>query len=169
MAWTKEQFKEYNKIYYANNKEKYIEKAKKYVKDNKEKVKETKRKYLKTEAGIKSSSECAKRNYLKNKKKIALQVKLYNKKNKERVAKTKKTYRESNLEANKVYMLEYYENNKEKIKKERINISDKYVIMILRRNHTGLSSHKIPQEIIELKRILIKTERLCQHQSKTLS
>ncbi len=51
---------------------------------------------------------------------------------------------------------------KEKSKHNTINLSNKYIKNLLRVNGQSLKGITVPQEIIELKRIQIKTFRLCQ-------
>ena len=95
----------------------------------------------------------------------------------------KKEYRLSNLEFMRFKSRLKYENNKQKTleinkryrknnpekmrelskkdyKRSSENLTDRYVRNIMKRHYPLVK--EIPQEIIELKRIIIKTYRLCQ-------
>ena len=56
------------------------------------------------------------------------------------------------------------ENRKRAYSRMRKNLSDKYIISLIRDNNRGLSAPQIRQfpELIELQRLIIKTKRLCK-------
>ena len=122
-------------------------------------------------------------NYNAKKEIIIEKSRIYREENKKAISERKKEYRLSNLEFmrsksrlnyknDKQNNLErnkqYRKNNPEKMKElskrdyERSsqNLTDRYVRNIMKRHYSLVK--EIPQEIIELKRIIIKTHRLCQ-------
>ena len=121
--------------------------------------------------------------YNLNKETIIEKSKIYRKKNKKEISNRKKKYRKNNLDAITTRFKTYYENNKEKTlnynkeyrknnpekireifkkdyQKSSENLTDRYIRNIMKRHYGSVK--EIPQEIIELKRIIIKTHRLCQ-------
>ena len=98
---TKEEAKEYNKIYKEDNKQEISEYLKNYYVENKEQIK-----------------ECQQNYYVENKEQIKEFQKIYNQDNKEQIKKYKKIYYESNKEQIKKGKKKYYEDNKEKNKKK---------------------------------------------------
>tara|TARA_R110000765_G_scaffold201765_1_gene307168 strand:+ start:202 stop:912 length:711 start_codon:yes stop_codon:yes gene_type:complete len=95
---SKEELKEYQKIYSESNKDKIKEQKKEYREINTEKIKEQNKEYREN-----------------NKDKIKEQNKIYFENNKEK----KKEYQEINKEKIKEYRKIYNENNKDKIKEKR--------------------------------------------------
>ncbi len=79
----------------------------------------------------------------------------YIKENRERANASVRLHRANNLEKARLY-------EKQKSKSNTINLSNKYIKNLLRINGESLKGIVIPQELIELKRIQIKTFRLCQ-------
>lgn len=124
------------------------------------------------------------KNSLKTKKEIIIEKsKIYREKNKKEISDRKKEYRLANLEVMRAKSNNYYKNNKQKsleknkdyrknnpekmrelakkdYERSSQNLTDRYVRNIMKRHYGSLK--EIPQEIIELKRIIIKTHRLCQ-------
>ena len=104
----------------------------------------------------------------KNKKEISNKRKEYRKNNLDTVARKNKMYYENNKEKTLNHNKEYRKNNPEKTKqaakrdydRSSNNLTDRYVRNIIKRHYGTVK--EIPQEIIELKRIIIKTYRLCQ-------
>lgn len=124
-----------------------------------------------------------KSNYNLKKETIIEKSKIYRENNKEKLSIRKKEYRISNLDIVKNRGKLYYENNKEKLlihfkeyrknnpekmkqlskkdyEKSSENLTDRYIRNLIKRHHPLIK--EFPQEIIELKRIIIKTHRLCQ-------
>jgi len=110
---------------------------------------------------------------------------LYRIENKEKLAKKAKKYALDNPEKSSIASNKHYKKNKIKLddrtKLFRINnperaleiarksktkmkdsLSDSYVKSIIVGTNKGMSRLDIPKELIELKRIIIKTERLCR-------
>jgi hypothetical protein len=79
----------------------------------------------------------------------------YQKENREKANLFAKLRRVNNLEQTRLY-------EKQKSKSNSIFLSDKYIKNLLRQNGKFMKGITIPKEIIELKRIQIKTYRLCQ-------
>ena len=79
----------------------------------------------------------------------------YKKENREKINSTDRLRRITNPEKIRLY-------EKQKSKSNTINLSDKYIKNLLRVNGQSLKGITVPKEIIELKRIQIKTFRLCQ-------
>ena len=137
----------YNRESYLKNKEKISEKSKEYRLKNKEKISERKKEYrLKNKEKI---SEKDKEYRLKNKEKISEKAKEYRLKNKEKISKRMKEYVAKNIELYRRYN-----------RKKTECVSDYYVKRILLQ--TGFIEEQISPELIELKRITLKTERLCR-------
>jgi len=122
-------------------------------------------------------------NYNLKKEVILEKCKIYREKNKKELSDRKKEYRLANLDAMRSKSNNYYKNNKEKsldtnkqyrknnpekmkelakkdYQRSSQNLTDRYVRNIIKKHHPLLK--EFPQEIIELKRIIIKTYRLCQ-------
>jgi len=94
--------KEYNKIYYQNNKKQIRLKQKNYYKEYYETYKKDKKIY-----------------YQNNKEEILNQRKEYYQNNKEEILNQRKEYYENNKEEMKINKKEYYQNNKEEILNQR--------------------------------------------------
>jgi len=122
-------------------------------------------------------------NYNAKKEIIIEKSRIYREENKKALSERKKEYRLSNLEFMRFKSRLKYENNKQKTleinkryrknnpekmrelskkdyKRSSENLTDRYVRNIMKRHYPLVK--EIPQEIIELKRIIIKTYRLCQ-------
>ena len=115
---------------------------KEYYKENKEKIKEQQKQYLE-----------------ENKEKIKEQQKQHRKENKGK----RKQYRKENREKLSEYHKQYQKENKEKINQQNRKIINElrtsYVKTILKRQ--GFKSEQITEELIQLKTITLKTQRLC--------
>jgi hypothetical protein len=121
--------------------------------------------------------------YNLKKETIIEKSKIYREKNKKEISNIKKEYRLANLDAMRSKSNNYYKNNKEKsldankqyrknnpekmkelakkdYERSSQNLTDRYIRNIMKRHYGSVK--EIPQEIIELKRIIIKTYRLCQ-------
>ena len=106
--------------------------------------------------------------YQKNKQNYSKRAQEYQIINKEKISEREKLYRENNKEAIKKKLENYNFVHKESLKisrklyciQSRNNLTDAYIKRIIKYKYKGLKN--IPQELIELKRIQIKTERLCQ-------
>jgi hypothetical protein len=133
------------KKYYDQNKEKIIKKSAEHYLANKEKAKEVRKKYISI-PGIKEMLSEKEKNY-----------RLINK---EKISEVQKMYRLNNKES----ILEYKRNNNERIKayKRKLvkDLKDHYIISLLTKN--PILKELITPEIIELKKIQLKTLRLCQ-------
>jgi hypothetical protein len=79
----------------------------------------------------------------------------YKKENREKANVSVRLHRANNLEQTRLY-------DKQKSKYNTITLSDKYIKNLLRIHDKFMKGVIIPKEIIELKRIQIKTFRLCQ-------
>ena len=94
-------------------------------------------------------------------------VKIYRLKNPEKTKISDKKTKIKRVNQNKICSKIYYSKNKDIIlkrkNKERTNLDDSYVKQKLKRN--VFIGEQITPELIELKRIIIKTTRLC-HQLK---
>ena len=122
-------------------------------------------------------------NYNAKKEIIIEKSKIYREKNKKEISDRKKEYRLANLEVMRAKSNNYYKNNKQKsleknkdyrknnpekmrelakkdYERSSQNLTDRYVRNIMKRHYGSVK--EIPQEIIELKRIIIKIHRLCQ-------
>jgi hypothetical protein len=125
----------YNRENYLKNKEKIAERCKKYRLGNKEKIVEINRRY-----------------FLENKEKISEKCKEYRLENKEKISERNKKYYLKNKKGGGDYLLYG--------RKSRELLLDGYVKSILKK--MGFLQEQITPELIELKRINIKTERLCR-------
>ena len=132
MAWTKEEIKAYKA---------------KYRKENAEKIKAGKDKY-----------------YVDNAEKVKTRVAKYRAENAEKVKAGKAKWRTENAEKEKVRKAKWYSENSEKVrgfrKKNSDELKDVYIKERLRRQ--GFPNESISPELIELKRITLKTTRLCR-------
>ena len=122
-------------------------------------------------------------NYNANKEIIIEKSKIYREKNKKELSKKKKEYRLANLELKRSQAKLYYKNNTQKTldvnkqyrknnpekmrelskkdyERSSQNLTDRYLKNVMKKHHPSIK--EFPQEIIELKRIIIKTYRLCQ-------
>jgi hypothetical protein len=99
----KENLIEKRKEYYQNNKDKFLKSIKKYYENNKEKIKEYQKEYNK---------EYTKEYREKNKEKISNQRKEYYQNNKEKYYDKNKQWRENNKEKISLKAKEYYQKNK---------------------------------------------------------
>ena len=133
---TTEEKKEYNRKYYAANKEKALENRRKYYEANKEREFENRRKY-----------------YEANKEKDLANARKWRETNKEKVAEYSRKWAEANPEKAKASVKKFNVLYKAELR-------DPYVKQILRQQ--GFKSEQITPELIELKRITLKTKRLCR-------
>jgi hypothetical protein len=78
----------------------------------------------------------------------------YKKENRDKANVSVRLHRANNLEQTRLY-------EKQKSKSNTITLSDKYIKNLLRVNGKFMKGINVPKEIIELKRIQIKTHRLC--------
>ena len=131
MAWTKEERRDYGIKYRAENAEKIKAQKAKYNKENSEKIKAS------LKAWQKSNPEKLKE----------IQARHYSK-NKESIREVQKIWQKANPD--KLKAME---------SRSRDNLSNKYVKQVLRR--AGFPNESISPELIELKRITLKTKRLC--------
>ena len=131
MAKTEEEMREYQRKYYAENSEKIKARAAKFLAENPEKEK--------------------------------IRRALCYKENKERFKAASANYVAKNTEKEKIRCAKYRVENKEKIKlryvKDRALLSDSYIRRAL--VVQGFKNEQITPELIELKRITLKTKRLC--------
>ena len=132
MAMTKEERREYNRKYYTENSEKIKARIAKYCTENPEKEK--------------------------------IRRTLYYKENTERVKAASAEYVAKNTEKEKIRCAKYRVENKEKIKLRSVKditlLSDSYIRRAL--VVQGFKNEQITPELIELKRITLKTTRLCR-------
>ena len=132
MAMTKEEREEYNSKYYTENSEKIKARIAKYCTENSEKVK--------------------------------IRKALYYEENMERVKAASAKYVAENPEKEKIRCAKYRVENKEKIKLRSVKditlLSDSYIRRAL--VVQGFKNEQITPELIELKRITLKTTRLCR-------
>ena len=91
----------------------------------------------------------------KNPDKCRLYVKTYRKKNPDLIASMSRRYQEAHPDVSRRYK-----------KKSAYYIDRAYIISIICKN-SPLKSSDIPPELIEVKRLIIKTKRLCKQQSQT--
>ena len=141
------QCKECQKIYRNLNIDKAKESAKLYRELNKNKWKEY---------------------HEKNKEKNLKRLHEYQIINKEKIKAREKVYRENNKDTIKKRLKDYNSINKEKLKisrnlyfiENKNNLTDVYIKKVIQSKNKDLKY--IPQELIELKRIQLKTHRLCQ-------
>ena len=139
--------KECQKIYRNLNVDKFKESAKLYRELNKHKWKEYHEKNK--EKNLKRLHEYQ----IINKEKIKAREKVYRKNNKDTIKKRLKDYNSVNKEKLRISRSIYFIENKN-------NLTDVYIRGLIQSKNKNLKN--IPQEIIELKRIQIKTLRLCQ-------
>ena len=132
MAWSKEERREYGIKYRAENAEKIKEARAKYNKENSEKRKAS------LKAWQKSNPEKLKE----------IQASHYSK-NKESIREVQKIWRKANPDK-----------LRDKESRSRENLSNRYVKQVLR--YAGFPNESITPELIELKRITLKTSRLCR-------
>ena len=132
MAWTKEERAEYNRKWRAENAEKIKEQKAKYNKENSEKRKAS------LKAWQKSNPEKLKE----------IQARCYSK-NKESIREVQKIWQKANPDKLKA-----------RESRRRENLSNSYVKKVLR--FAGFPKESITLELIELKRITLKTSRLCR-------
>ena len=132
MARTKEERREYNRKYYTENLEKIKARQAKFLAENPEKEK--------------------------------IRRALYYKENTERVKAASAKYVAENPEKEKIRCAKYRVENKEKIKLRSVKditlLSDSYIRRAL--VVQGFKNEQITPELIELKRITLKTTRLCR-------
>ena len=99
----------------------------------------------------------------KNISKIKERKKQYREENKEKLSENQKQLYIENKEKMKEHHRQYREENKEKIKKKdtekRYNLHTSYVKHRLKQQ--GFKSEQITEELIQLKTITLKTQRLC--------
>ena len=131
MAMTKEERQEYMRKYYTENSEKIKARQAKFLAENAEKEK--------------------------------IRRALYYKENTERVKAASAKYVAKNTEKEKIRCAKYRVENKEKIKlrsdKDTALLSDSYIRRAL--VVQGFKNEQLTPELIELKRITLKTKRLC--------
>jgi len=120
------------RIYYLNNKKKILNKAKNY--------------------------------YSLNNNDRLFYAKQYQKNNPDKINKYQRLYRVKKPKVCKKISEKYYQNNKEKISQKFILSSqktdDRYIKIQLNKN--GFKKEQITPELIEVKRLIIKTIRLCK-------
>ena len=130
---TKEEFKEYQKRWYEENKERklkknkewiennyerYLQKNKEYYENNKEKISQRCKQYR--ENNKEKIAKVAKERYEQNKEKIKAYHKEYNESHKEEQSEYNKEHYQKNKEKYQKQHKEYYENNKEEISRKKI-------------------------------------------------
>lgn len=158
--------KQKNRLYYDKNREKQKNYSLTYYEQNKKHILERTRGY-----------------YLNNPNKFKEYQKEYLKNNLDKVTNRNKNYREKNIEKFKILDAEYRKKNKERLKRQQKewrelnkdeiknkkkldhqyncnNLTDFYVKSTLVR--IGFNRNEITPELIELKRITLKTTRLCR-------
>ena len=134
MAWTKEQAALYAKQYREKNKEILDENKKQYREKNKENILIRRREI-----------------YLKDKEKIKQQQKVYREKNKESIYKKIREWQLNNPEKVRA-------SSNLKSKKRIKELKNDYVVKTL--VSQGFPKESITPELIEVKRIILKTKRL---------
>ena len=147
----KEKTKEYALVYYEQNKEDILKRTKGYYSNNPEKFKEYQKEYR-----------------TNNLEKVIIRNKIYKEKNKEKFKILDSEYREKNKEKLKNNSKKWREENELEIKKKKQlehknncdNLTDFYVKNLLIR--IGFDRNLITPELIKLKRITLKTTRLCR-------
>jgi hypothetical protein len=146
-ASCKECRKKYSKKYCIENKKRISVRHKKYKQENKEKIFAWTKKYNE-----------------ENKKRIAVRTKKYNEENKKRIAVRAKKYSEENKERIAVRAKKYYQENKAEVlgRKEKVRglLKDSYIIGFLKEVNSPITP-----ELIELKRITVKINRLIKQRS----
>ena len=143
MAMTKEEKREYNRKYYADNSERREYMRKYYA----EKLKEHLAKW-----------------YVENAEKVKAASAEYRAENPEKIKTSNAKWRKENAEKVKVARAKWKRNNPEKTKaysaKDTALLSDSYIRRAL--VVQGFKNEQITPELIELKRITLKTTRLCR-------
>ena len=101
---------------------------------------------------------------LENAEKIKTHNARYYSENTEKIKTANVKYRAANPEKCKAYRAKWRENNPEKVKakndKYTTELKDAYIKAMLRQQ--GFKNEQITPELIELKRITLKTTRLCR-------
>ena len=96
---------------------------------------------------------------IRNKHEIRLYQKIYRKDHHETIIAKQRKYRDDNWE-------QYSLSLKMDSKSRRDRLDDSYVLSVICQR-TRLKPSDIPPELIEVKRLIIKTKRLCKQQSQT--
>ena len=102
--------------------------------------------------------------YKANSEKIKAQKKAYREANIEKVKVLEKAYQEANSEKIKTREKDWRKANHEKVKANKKRITERLPDCIIKTNlkAQGFPPEAITKELIEVKRIIIKTKRLCK-------
>ena len=166
MAWTKEERREYMRKHYAANKEKYKARSAKIYSENKEIHKEVyKARSAKYRAENPEKVKEARAKWIKgNTEKVKSHRAKWLAENPEKYKASRAKWYSGNSEKAKDYSTKWAKENPEKVKgynaKGVAELKDYYITRQLRMQ--GFKNEQITPELIELKRITLKTTRLCR-------